>query len=368
MNEYRCQVAAVCFAVVAVSGLYAQEKELPEIWRRIERAAEAVRQDGSHLDYGGRQIPLDRAAREIGHASQRADIEALVSSRSEYPEPRRDKKEEDSSKWEADYARWLLAGDISIRVLLDVADPKGDYAFRRYMPDPFGDFRWYGVAAAAVDTYRDLGARNLLVELALAQCPSGTLPAREYPSAADAGTYASGFLRTYEPDAIRSRIEDAYRKEAAKPRPQTTLHYLHALLESWDYATHLDPAGGDRYRDFEHRLWWACALASGWHHHIERAPYAGAAFILEKQWKQGDDSFLLRIFEQPASTNLETRVAQYLVHRLSPDAKKRLEAVAAGSSLQARAARQALEIEARRQARNKPRKATSQGAKPAQER
>jgi hypothetical protein len=373
MYEYRCQVAAVFLAVVAVSGLHAQEKNLPEIWRRIERAAEAVRQDGSHLDYGGRQIPLDRAAREIRRVSQRADIEALVSSRDEYPEPRRD-KEEDSSKWEADYARWLLAGDISIRVLLDVADPKGDYAFRHDRSDSFWDPRWYGIAMAAVDTYRDSRSRDLLMELALAARYVGT------PSAFEGSpvVYALGFLRSYEPE-VRPKIEAAYRTEAARDRPEvphtmadylllTRAKYLRSLLKSWDYGARLDPSERERYRDFEHRLWRAWALVDGWNSHISGMPYQHAASMFKKHWKQGDDAFLARIFEEPASTNEETRIAQYLVHRFSPDAKKRLEAIAAGSSSQSRTAQRALEIEARRQARNKPRKATSKEAQPAQER
>lgn len=221
-----------------------------------------------------------------------------------------------------------------------------------------GDYvSWHGVAAAAIDTYHDARSRNLLVQIAVKEGEFGWTEDGEGHACWDGpSVYALGLLRSYEPQGIRPKIEAALRVEAAREKPQappdairtTSDDYLRALLESWQYAASLDPAERDCYRDFEHRLWRAWALARGWGSRKAGVPFESAAKTLDMQWKQGDDRFLLRIFEDPSSTIEETRIGEHLVHRFSADAKKRLETIAKSDSPKADAARRALEEATRR--------------------
>ena len=349
MNRHGWKFGVVLLMTVSATGVHAQEKTVPEIWMRIEQEAESIAKESvdGEWDRNALQMQLDEEAREIADHCGRSDIETMVRTvNAHLPRP---------------HAGQMYVNAISIRVLVEVADPKGEHGLkdlRRRGGSWESNVSWYGVAVAAIDVYHDNRSRDLLVELALKEGLFGWTLEEGGGSSAFASpvVYALGLLRSYEPQEIRPKIEAALRVETGKEKPKvppnatctTSADYLRALLESWKYAASLDPAERDRYRDFEHRLWRAWALARGWGSRKGGVPFWSAAGTLEKHWKQGDDRFLLRIFEEPTSTVKETRIAEHLAHRFSADTKKRLEAIADGSSPKAGAARRALEEAARR--------------------
>ena len=296
MNRHGWKFGVVLLMTVSVTGVHAQEKTVPEIWMRIEQEAESIAKESVDVewDHNALQMQLDEEAREIADHSGRSDIETMVRTVNDHlPRP---------------HAGQMYVNAISIRVLVDVTDPKGEHGLkdlRRRGGSWESNVSWYGVAVAAIDVYHDNRSRDLLVEIVLKEEKHGWVEDGEgYACWQSPSVYALGFLRSYEPQEIRPKIEAALRGEAVKEKPKlpaNAIHamredYLRALLESWKYAASLDPAERDRYRDFEHRLWRAWALARGWGSRKGGVPFWSAAGTLEKHWKQGDDRFLLRIF------------------------------------------------------------------------
>jgi hypothetical protein len=123
----------------------------------------------------------------------------------------------------------------------------------------------------------------------------------------------------------------------------TKADYLRALTASWKYAADLDSAERDQYRDFERRLWRAWALARGWRDRRAGVPFTSAAGNFADNWKEGDERFVLRIFEEPATTIEEKNIAEHLAHLFSLDGIKKLQKIADGSSPKTPVARCALE-------------------------
>ena len=146
------KVTIVLLAIAAVSDLWAGDKGLPEIWRRIDRTAESLRAECEGMNDEDRIARWDRAAQEIAKQAKRSEIETMVRSRDEYLEG----DFEGAVAYRRDIGR-----ELSLRVLAPIADPAGAYI----IPQGKGgvnscDWQWVGVAVAAIDSFHDARARR----------------------------------------------------------------------------------------------------------------------------------------------------------------------------------------------------------------
>lgn len=116
MNGHRWMVGAVLSISVAATGVHAQEKTVPEIWKTLEREADSIaKMDKEVRNYEVIQVHLDGAAREIADHRGRSDIETMVRSVGNLPRPLRGRR---------------VLNALSIRVLVEVADPKGEHGLK----------------------------------------------------------------------------------------------------------------------------------------------------------------------------------------------------------------------------------------------
>lgn len=157
--------------------------------------------------------------------------------------------------------------------------------------------------------------------------------------------FALQLLRGYKPDeSMHARINQALEREPQDSdglplNSITRKEALQSLLSSWRYSAGLDEARASRYRAFQTRLWSCYACTDRISHNSEEASGMPAMQLL-KEWKSGDEEFVLHVFENEYSTKDEAEIALYLVHKL-PDTQ-RLQAIADGDSPQAPLAKQAL--------------------------
>jgi hypothetical protein len=323
-------------------GHQAQEQPVPEIWQQIEREAKALLRTESTGGHEAFSVKRDRAVRRIAGQGDRSIIETLV--RTADVPLRLENQEMD----------WSI--DLSARVIVAVADPKNEHGLKSAVDNLLfaigrsGHFgvSWYGIVAAAIDVYHDDAARDLLLEM--------TADGLAAPEGWRGGLYRNpslftmGFLRTYDAQTVRSGIEAAFRADGTLAfRVEETAYYLPALLSSLNYSAQMkSPAERAHYCDFERRLWRAWALTH-YGSTVKDEPLRYAAEIVDKHWKHGDSPFLLRIFEDPSSTWLETEMASRFFPRLLEDPKnrvdikRRLNAIAEGTSGNTKAARRVVE-------------------------
>ena len=164
-----------------------------------------------------------------------------------------------------------------------------------------------------------------------------TIPGESY--------FAIQLLRRFVPDeSMHNRINQALEREpqVSEGLPQfyiTRKEALKSLLSSWRYSAGLDEATAKRYREFQSRLWsyYACTNLMD---HSSEPEFGMPAMQLLKEWKPGDEEFVLHVFEDQHATKDEAEIALYLVHKL-PDTQ-RLQEIADGDSPRAPLAKQAL--------------------------
>jgi len=330
-------------AVMSNVFVSAQGTSPAKMWHEIEIEITTTFRNQELNEFTDLQALLTRlqnAAKDIAKRHDRSAIEALIRGveiARQFPEAKRN-----------------LSRSLSILVIIAIADPKNEHDLKPGASTPgigqWPGVTWYGAALAAINVYHDTRARDFLLAVALEDGDYG------YADGAwlSPSTYATGFLRRYDAAGIRPNVETALSAEMAKEKPKMQRRpleqHLRALVSSWDHAAEMkDAAERDRYRDFEHRLWRAWALAGGWGARKAGVPFGSAATILDKHWKDGDEHFLLRIFEESTSTVEETRIAEHLAYRLSAEGKKRLEKLAGSNSIRASFAAAALREAANRE-------------------
>ncbi len=193
-------------------------------------------------------------------------------------------------------------------------------------------------AALVIDLHDDQWARDALLAVSLE------------------GSNGLGLLRAYEGEHVRPKIQAALpeldRLGEQDLRAAGRAAVMRSLLASYDYADRLDEPTREQYRSFERRLWRALILAP-WVPSGSRKAYlpwndAARTMVLGKGtlvagWQDGDEQFVLRIFQEPTSTPMELLVAVRLGHKLSPQARQQLTEIAESDSPHARYARPALQ-------------------------
>ena len=344
MISFRYCLACVILGFVAATA-DGQEDEapLPKIWNDILREAEVVLKEAGD---SFRRDMLWEPAKRIAQRYDRSAIETLWRSEEQAYKHLRSKnsvKVYKNSKM------------LSAFVIIELADPEDSCGLMSTYKEPIQGI-WSstrGLILAAIDCYHDEASREFLLNIALDDQMLPELGKRRrgpYDMPSLPGL-ALQFLRGYEStQELRDKLEKALHTEEAAIEKYMHSNWdsmffthaddLRAVLSSIDYAASLkDPAEQARYRGFQSRLWRARATGPRGFRGVQMQ-FSAAAGIVSKQWQEGDERFVLRIFEDPASLPDETRIAIYLAHIL-PDTKK-LEAIASSTSPQAESARRAL--------------------------
>jgi hypothetical protein len=322
--------------------LYAMEEPMPEIWKQIEQEAKSITKDKITTDAKALSSRIEVTVKHIATQYDRTAIEKMIYN-------------SEILNHISDPTVQRLVNQISAQVIVQIANPKNEHTLidiRQVDIGYIAGVSWYGVAVTAIDLYHDNRSRDLLLALAIKDEKHEWIQTDEgYASFTSPFVHALGFLRSYNPEDIKPKIESTLLAEDKNEKPKlptnavysTKADYLRALLASWKYAAELNPAERDQYRDFERRLWRSWALAHGWGDRRKGVPFMSAAGLFAKSWKDGDERFVLRIFEEPNSTIDETNIAEHLAYRFLPDGKKKLQKIADSNSPKASAARRALE-------------------------
>ncbi|HET6429768.1 MAG TPA: hypothetical protein VFJ30_15235 [Phycisphaerae bacterium] len=340
-------------------GTNPQSKETKVLvtWRTIQEAAAALDAAPSA------ELPArtDAATRSIAQGADRSSIEELV-------------KNIGTPLGLKDGSVRIQSLHLAGRVIAAIADPKGEHGLKSAAEGlqgrigSGGRMSWYGLVTAAIDTYRDAAAEDLLLWIALEShkaLPAEVL-ANEPPY-----IHALGYLRTYTPAHVRAKLEAALRDHVKEESLRSNgegrrgsimeaylgvrrepAMYLRAALASLDFSASLkSPAERSRYHDFERRLWRAWGLAKRGSRMIGME-FILAAEVLNKSWKKGDERFVLRIFEEPSVTPEELHIAVDLAWHLPAVGQDKLREIAAGQGPKARYAKKALDLIARKAKRD----------------
>jgi hypothetical protein len=332
MFRFRSLIASG-FCGIAWAMAIAQENAtpLPEIWKEIEPEAEAISKLEPPTTYHTSRAW--EAADRLTKSRNRSTIHTLFESVSELDRlPVRDERE-----YLTDWMKRLAA-----YVIIETADPKGRYGLKPIVR------RWgmradlKTMAVVGVDCYHDDSSRDwLFMVVSYSVDDPGDGRARFDASF----FFALQLLRGYQPDkAMRQKLHLSLQEESTSTDrvARDVRAHVRSVLSSWDFADSLqDPAIRRRYRDFQSRLWRFWAIGPKGFRGVGTEYHFVAAHLL-KDWHPGDERFVIRIFENPASMRDESKIAVYLAHKL-PDAAP-LKEIADSDSPQAPYAREALQI------------------------
>jgi hypothetical protein len=297
---------------------------LPAIWIEIEREVRAVvQQPGSLNDLTALRRRLQERSEKIAEHYDRPAVAMLFGSVQEARKRMRNTTEDQ------------LAAQLSALVIADLADPADEQGLKSVLTRwsvKFGN-DWDLVAIAAVDIFHDESSRKLLLEVALqdATASGAKHKGRFLFDPPDRSGIAWQLLRGYEAEDLREKLQKeliAARAVAERDHPQwrSRAADLRTVMSCIDYAARVqDPAVRARYRSLQSRIWRARAFGPKGFRAVQ-SQYSEAAKIVQKQWRPGDEPFLIRILEDTASTPDETLIASYLVHRLPDNARKELDA------------------------------------------
>lgn len=327
----RAFVVGLGGATICVVQAQVAEAKLPTIWEEILQATRAVLGDPDRpSDPFELSKKLPARAQEIAQRYGRADVEALYRSVDAAVEQCRDVDER------------LYSGHLAELVLAEIVDPADELGYKRVL-------QWWSHSAvvgssalAAVDSYHDARSRAFLLDVALDE---GRL--------AESGFLAVQLLRGYGSAEVQEKLSAALQAEQALPQniPEHELlkrrareSILKGAIASLVYAGRItDPDRRESFLKFETRLWRARAIGPtgfrGW-----SQQFYEAARIAERGWRNGDEESVVRIFEDPLSLDDELRMASSLLHRISDEDRKRIDAVAHGNSRTAEFARQAMRL------------------------
>jgi hypothetical protein len=205
-------------------------------------------------------------------------------------------------------SQWRLAQEfvamaaLSVSLENAVVERIGSWV-RTDLRRPFrgGKLKWNGIVLAAIESYRDERAREFLLEYALRR--------DEFDSMAH---WALVFLRGFDPEAVKPRIQAALREEvgdglvgeepprrSSKPYSQgyefyrnNRAFYLQACLRSLEYAESLPPEEREAYQYFERSRWWS--------HAFRRRGTMLFSYGLP-DWREGNERFVLAILQMTPS-------------------------------------------------------------------
>jgi hypothetical protein len=214
-----------------------------------------------------------------------------------------------------------------------------------YSPEELSMF-----AVAAMSIYGDAASREWLFEVAMSKLGNPDENS-EYPYVVqEPYYYALQLLRGHqEDDAMRTKLRELLSvaptvRQVPMSKAVSRRTALQSVLASWDFAASLDEAVVQRrFREFQSQLWRFHGIVAIRTRGSREgtSQYRSPADLLAKNWQPGDERFVLHIFEEPASTSDELRIAEYLAHKL-PDTAM-LKAIAESNSPNARHAQFALQ-------------------------
>jgi hypothetical protein len=145
-------LGALLLIIVQTKALCAQVKSMPEIWNQIEKEAKSIIiRDPRGENYQAWQKQLDEVAHKIADNCDRSSLESMVLGVDDLL---------DSNP------NGQLLRLLSIRVLVNVADPKNEHGLQELGSRDADAISWYGVATTAIDSYHDTCSCDLLLELA----------------------------------------------------------------------------------------------------------------------------------------------------------------------------------------------------------
>jgi hypothetical protein len=159
------------------------------------------------------------------------------------------------------------------------------------------------------------------------------------------GDIHGGWLRCFSWEDGQEKVETALKQLEASPEESLSktraIACLRSTLVSYEYKKQRGEEWG-YYWNFEYLLWNAYALAPRSDEQDTDAAYQYVADELVEQWEDEYEPFVLRIFEEPTSLDVELEVATYLVDQLSPENRAKLAEIAEGDSTHAEHAKRAI--------------------------